>query len=227
MSKLQNRPESATESSPMQAAADESLVVDYLLSHPDFFTHRDDLLIQLRIPHQSGGAISLVERQVSVQREKSQRLEKQLKELLSVARENEHLGLLLHQFAVSLMCTDSVAVLTVTRETALRDFHADQVAFQLFDEDTAIIDVFADMSATHNVVCGQLSVEQSALLFDDADEVASVALILLHAEGNNLGVLALSSVDETRFHPSKGVLFLSQLGSLLSHRLSVLLDNSL
>ena len=51
------------------------------------------------------------------------------------------------------------------------------------------------------------------------EQTIAVALILLHAEGDNLGILALGSEDPHRFHPTKGVLFLSQLGSLVSQRL--------
>lgn len=40
----------------------------YLLTHPEFFHNRDDLLSQLVIPHRRGCAISLVERQLSILR---------------------------------------------------------------------------------------------------------------------------------------------------------------
>ena len=205
---------------PQTVPVDEAMVIDYLLSNRDFFVHHGDLLTELRIPHDSGAAVSLVERQIGVYREKSLRLEKQLKELLKVARENERLGHLLHQFSVSLMRTQSTAaVLDLTRITVKRDFRADQVAVQLFDNDATVDDMFADMSASRNVVCGMLSARKRALLFDHPDEAASMALILLHAEGNNMGVMALASKDKNSFHPSKGILFLSQLGDLVSHRL--------
>lgn len=214
---------SETQNAQQPPIDDESIVVDYLRQHPDFFAYHTELLTQLRIPHQSGDAISLVERQISLYREKNQRLEKQLKELLDVAHQNERLSQLLHAFASRLMRTQTVdAVLDITYKTVRRDFHADEISLHLFDEDTAIADVFAEMSATRNVVCATLSGEKHALLFENAGKIASVALILLHAEGDNLGVLALASADEAHFHPSKGVLFLSQLGNLLSHRLATL-----
>jgi uncharacterized protein YigA (DUF484 family) len=203
-----------------QQPTDEEMVIDYLLSKPNFFVTHGDLLTRLQIPHDSGGAVSLVERQIGIYRKKSLRLEKQLVDLLEVARENERIGLLVHQFTVSLMHTETVAaVLDLTRDILLRDFRTDEVAIQLFDEDTVISDVYAQMSATRNVVCGKLSARQRSLLFKNADDIASVALILLHADGANLGVLALGSLDKDRFHPSKGIVFLSQLGNLVSHQL--------
>ena len=200
--------------------ADESMVIDFLLSNPDFFVNHGDLLTELTVPHDSGEAVSLVEHQLRVYREKGLRLEKQLKELLKVARENERLGQLIHQFATSLMRAKSPSgVLKLTREAAKRDFRADQVSIQLFDSDATINDMFADMSASRPVICGMRSSRKRAMLFESPDNIASMAMILLHAEGENLGVLSLASRDKSSFHPSRGTIFLSQLGDLVSHRL--------
>ena len=43
-------------------------VADYLRNNPDFFIDQDELLRSLTLPHDSGRAISLVERQVHRQR---------------------------------------------------------------------------------------------------------------------------------------------------------------
>ena len=46
-------------------------VMEYLKSHPDFFDQAPHLLSEINVPHpQSGQAISLVERQASVLRER-------------------------------------------------------------------------------------------------------------------------------------------------------------
>ena len=60
----------------------EDAVHDYLLHNPDFFERHAELLGTLRLPHQSGAAVSLVERQVSVLRQKDLKHERKLKELL-------------------------------------------------------------------------------------------------------------------------------------------------
>ena len=199
---------------------DDALVIEYLLENPDFFVVHADLLTQLEIPHVTGGAVSLVERQIEVYREKSQRLEKQLKELLDVARENERISQLLHQFAINMMTVQSsAAVLKLTRSAVVRDFNTDEIRIQLFDNDATIDAAFADMTPSRSVVCGKLTAQQRAKLFEDPDEIRSVALILLHAEGENLGVMALGSKQANRFHAGKGILFLSQLGNLVSNRL--------
>ena len=46
-------------------------VMAYLGEHPDFFQDKDQLLTQMRIQHERGSAISLVERQMAVLRERN------------------------------------------------------------------------------------------------------------------------------------------------------------
>ena len=53
----------------------EEAVREYLEAHPDFFEHNKALLSQLELPHGAGGAVSLVERQVSVLRQKELKLQ--------------------------------------------------------------------------------------------------------------------------------------------------------
>ena len=66
-------------------------VAAYLKLHPDFFLKRDDLLTEIEVAHPAGGAVSLLERQVSVLRERSVDLRHRLNSLLDNARTNDHL----------------------------------------------------------------------------------------------------------------------------------------
>ena len=56
----------ASESERMAQAIGEQDVADYLRRHPDFFEDKPTLLADLRVPHATGTAVSLVERQVAV-----------------------------------------------------------------------------------------------------------------------------------------------------------------
>ena len=50
----------------------EGVIADYLKSHPDFFERHPLILLSLKLPHRTGGsAISLVERQVSMLRQRN------------------------------------------------------------------------------------------------------------------------------------------------------------
>ena len=60
---------------------DEEQVIDYIKDNPDFFIRHSSLLAEIEIPHESGSAISLIERQLSVLRDKNKKLDKVYSEL--------------------------------------------------------------------------------------------------------------------------------------------------
>ena len=63
----------------------------------------------LKLVHQPGTAtVSLVERQVAVLRQRNGELERQLKDLVAVAKDNHALVEKIHQLAVTLMESRSV-----------------------------------------------------------------------------------------------------------------------
>lgn len=68
---------------------DDAAVAAYLGRNTDFFTRHPDLLAEMDVRQQSGGAVSLVERQVAVLRQRSDNERRQLHELLATARNND------------------------------------------------------------------------------------------------------------------------------------------
>ena len=71
----------------MTRGVDEHLICEYLNDHPDFFHQHLDLLENLHVPHPTGDAISLVERQISLLRNKNQALEKQLTNFIKAGQQ--------------------------------------------------------------------------------------------------------------------------------------------
>ena len=68
----------------------EEQIGEYLVAHPEFFERHPGVLARLRLPHQRGSAaVSLVERQVLVLREKHETLEHKLQELIENGRAND------------------------------------------------------------------------------------------------------------------------------------------
>ena len=92
---IANASEKASEEANENDAAEQSLSADqvaaYLRDHPDFFSEQDELLSQLKLPHESGNAISLMERQVTVLREQGIEARQKLNNLLENARNNDQL----------------------------------------------------------------------------------------------------------------------------------------
>lgn len=219
-------------------ASTEDAVYEFLAKNPDFFERHADLLGTLRLPHNSGAAVSLVERQVSVLRQKDLRHERKLKELLAVARANDALASRIHRLTLKLLSAgDLAAVLTHIEESLRADFDADQSILVMFggQDDFGKIKVgrfFKAVPRDHEALkafntflkgrgprCGQIRDAQRDFLFGkETDEIGSAALVPLGA-GSELGFLAIGSADAERFHPGMSIDFLARLGELVAEAL--------
>jgi uncharacterized protein YigA (DUF484 family) len=86
--------------------------------------------------------------------------------------------------------------------------------------DDSALELFSELFENAETICGLPSEERlSRLVGQDYANIASAALIPLHHE-RALGVIMLTSRDESRFASGKGVMFLNHLGQLLSRRLA-------
>jgi uncharacterized protein YigA (DUF484 family) len=114
----------------------ESAIADYLKSHPDFFERHPLILLGLKLPHRTGGsAVSLVERQVSMLRQRNAQLERQFKDLVAVAKTNDALVEKIHQLGLKLMRARDLPARLEGLETGLReDFGAERAVLVLFDD---------------------------------------------------------------------------------------------
>lgn len=210
-------------------------VRQYLEANPDFFERNAALLSSLSVPHGSGEAVSLVERQVSVLRQKEIKLERQLKDLIKVARANDTLAAKIHELSLQLMGAKRLDATVSAVEEAMRSgFGADQSVLVLFNDPTMFADIdagrfFRVVERNDDVLkpfdtflnasgprCGQVRDSQREFLFhDDSDEIGSVALVPL-GENAQIGFLAIGSADADRFHPGMSIDFLARVGDLVA-----------
>ena len=94
-------------------------VAAYLKENPDFFINRDSLLAEITLPHESGKAISLLERQVRVLRERSIESRITLNTLLENARYNDQLFNVTRALIIALLMEDEVAQIASATEANL------------------------------------------------------------------------------------------------------------
>lgn len=214
----------------------ETAVQDYLRQHPDFFERHGALLGSLRLPHvPGGGAVSLVERQVSMLRQKDLKRERKLKELLEVARLNDALAAKIHRLSLALLGADGPAgTLGVIEEHLRTAFGADHSVLVLFGDgesfgaagagrflrpigrDDAALRPFSTFLGTSKPRCGQVRDSQRQFLFGiDEGEVGSAAMVPL-GENCQTGFLAIGSTDAKRFHPGMSFDFLARIGELVT-----------
>ncbi len=220
----------------------ESMVAEYLKDNPDFFSKHPDILVELKIPHNSGSAVSLVEKQVSVLREQNEQSRKRLHELIEIARQNEELARRMHKLALTLMDADDPKDIFSTLYDNLRkNFHADRVVVRLFANpsfvDSFPTDEFAgkelnEKSLFKSIIekrlplSGRMKRQQQVFLFgDDGDQIASSVMVPLHGEGWG-GILSIGSFDAEHFHAGMGVELLANLGEVLSFILKPWVEQS-
>ncbi|MEE8287095.1 MAG: DUF484 family protein [Gammaproteobacteria bacterium] len=217
------------------APGEEEAMAAYLRDNPDFFDRHPKLLEDLLIPHSCGGAVSLVEYQVSVLRDQVHEMRRRMQSLANNARDNEALSQRLHQLTLSLVeCTRVDEVLTNLYQAMCEDFKADFAAIRLFADPTSRGDqglgefvgndsdgrkLFSKVLASSKPICGHIKENQLAFLFPEhGREIASGALLPL-GENARFGILAIGSRDAKRFHPGMGTIFLRQLGEIVSRLL--------
>jgi uncharacterized protein YigA (DUF484 family) len=216
----------------------EQAVQDYLEAHPDFFERHSALLSQLELPHGAGGAVSLVERQISMLRQKELKLGRQLKDLIEVARANDLLAAKIHELTLQLLEARDLQSCVACVEEAMRSgFGADHSVLVLFGDAVMFDDIdagrfFRVVDRTDTALgpfetflkskgprCGQVRDSQRDFLFrDDAAEIGSVALVTLGNKAE-IGFLAIGSADADRFHPGMSIDFLARVGDLIARAL--------
>lgn len=190
-------------------------VKTFLEEHPDFLVEHPDLLETLQVPHGlDGPAVSLVERQVQVLRDRQAASRQRLAELMRNARDNEALVGRVHALALRLLHARDAAGISAQTEASMHEDFDVRPARLLPVAD--IPPAVRELVASGMPRCGQLREDDRNALFGDAAAgVASMALVPIGADCRH-GLLALGSTDAARFHPGMGTAFLERIGELVA-----------
>lgn len=205
----------------------DELIREYLKDNGDFLQRNPDLLDHLHVSHASGSAVSLVEKQVSVLRERNVDLRHRLTALTANARDNDKLyeqtrGLLLKL----LEATSTDTLYRTFMDSMANDFKIEHASMILFgdadmagdsrvdSQDRADAEIGA-LFKGNKAVCGTLRKEELNYLFPDAaGEIGSAALMPL-TNGKRLGMIAVGSSDGNRYNSAMGTLFLSHIAEVI------------
>jgi uncharacterized protein YigA (DUF484 family) len=218
----------------------EDQVADYLLGHPEFFERHGAVLARLRLPHQRGSAaISLVERQVLVLRDKHAVLEKKLHELIENGRANDAISERVHRLTRRVLRARDAAGLITALETSLReDFGASRWVLLAIDpvlaplgqlqnphvrvvpRGTQELRIFETFFESARPRSGQIRDTQREYLFGgDGSQVGSTVLIPL-GERAGFGLLAIASHDTERYLPTMSTDYLVRIGEIVTEAVS-------
>ncbi len=240
----QTKPDTATGDSittPTPELTDEH-VAQYLRAHSDFFTQHPELLEDLSVPHATGEAISLIERQVGILRNKNQQLERELHQLIAVAKENQQVSSKLHTFMLSVVAARGFGVsLSSIRDLLHADFPDTKVSIRLFGilPDITLKDckriaatlpkskLTQALFSSHARGVVFLTKRQISNVFKRAPDNKPIhsAVAVALRKRQPLGILFLGSTDAQRFQSNMGTFFLGNLGEIISAKLQQFVTN--
>jgi uncharacterized protein YigA (DUF484 family) len=210
-----------------EVTLNDELVRDYLMDNDSFLQRNPDMLDFLHIPHASGSAVSLVEKQATVLREKNVEMRHRLKALSENARENDKLFEKTRTLVLSLLEAESLQALSSAFNKSMSDDfkveYASMVLFGDYGEETGDcrLDTAENSQAeigallkSGKPVCGTLRKEELSYLFPRSGDVGSAAVMPLDGEAS-MGLIAVGSSDANRYNNTVGTLFLSQIADVI------------
>ena len=202
-------------------------VASFLADNPLFFEHHEQLLGDMRIPHKPGQAVSLVEKQLSILRERNTELRNRLSGMVDTARQNDLLFSHSRNLVLSLLDSKSLSqAIDIVFASFANDFGIEHTQIILFDNPT-ICKARSDkldqghehigkyLKARQTIGGGLGEDERNYIFGSNASKVGSAALAVL-AYGELYGVIAVGNKDPHYYQSGMGTLFLSYIAEVLS-----------
>ena len=208
----------------------EDQVVNYLRQNPGFFARQDDLLAEISLPHDSGNAISLLERQVNILRARGTEARQKLNNLLENARNNDQLFDTTQNLVLALLrAADATEIAEIAQDQLSNHANVDACALIVAEQEgldfapivrtqssehlNAEFEEVFRLKRTH---CGSLDQRAVDHLFqNDASSIRSTALCPVISNGEVLAILALGNQQEDAFNVSLDTLFLDFIGHVI------------
>jgi len=191
----------------------------FLRANPNFLQDRPGLLAVLNLPHGGEGAVSLVERQVSVLRERNIASRQKINALSDIGRENDRLLEATRRTVLALLSgVNRQELAKIWREQLTETFKA-ELGVLVWITGEPISDssesVAGKLIRQGESFSGVLRPEEMRALFAiDASE-GSAALSPIRAGSEILGVLAVGARDSQRYRQEDGTLFLDYLAEVI------------
>jgi uncharacterized protein YigA (DUF484 family) len=227
---------------PEAQSLDAAAVADYLRKHPEFFLEHGDLLRELKIPHESGRAVSLLERQVAVYRQRQYAMDEQFNDIVGNAKVNDALFEKTRLVILDLLHCRTLAQLLGTIGERIRDdFGASGATLAFVTErtdagalttipPTAVRTALGEFYEKQRTWCGSLnSVQQSLLFPNKIAPIVSAAVVPLHLPESSAfrqaygqPLLLIGSTEASHFNSTLDTLFLDFIGEVLSVHLQTL-----
>ena len=203
-------------------------IKEFLVLNPDFFVKNPEVLNSVELVHQSGNAVSLIEKQVELLRTNYNSTTDKLMDLLQVAKNNDDIFILTKKLVLDLIDASNIEEITSLLEKRFKkDFGADKSRLIFFTESNKNIpkgriknpaesaDKLSDFMKPGELFCGEVKPNITKFIFNDETFVKEVALIPLTS--NSLkGMIALGSTRQGKYTENKDTLFLDFVCEVVS-----------
>lgn len=209
-------------------------VARYLIENPTFFLKHENLLADLYLPHASGEAVSLLERQVSLLRERNIDMRKRANDMLEQGQRNDVLFQKTRSLVLNLLESRSLNDL-IKRLSAYcsEEFQLDAVQFTLIGSPEAFrtsqcrVVTLADLSqrmpslvSTSACVSGIFRAEELNFLFAcNQGSTASAIVLPIRQQEKLSAILTMGSDDPHYFKAGMDTLFLGFIGDVIARLL--------
>lgn len=213
-------------------------VANFLKANPEFFIEHEDVLADLSLPHESGKAISLLERQVTILRDRGMDARHKLNNLLENARNNDQLFDTTRNLVLALLRAENVTEMADVAQDQLSN-HANIDACEIIivaQENLRVSDsircesleslkeMFADVFRLKRTHCGPIAEGQTSYLFPtNSHKIKSTALCPVIGNGEVLALIAFGNQSDNYFNVNLDTLFLDFIG----HVVGAVLDKQL
>jgi len=208
----------------------EKVVREFLRDNPDFLDKNTDILETMVLSHNSGKAVSLVERQVGVMRDRNSEMRSRLDNMLQTAKDNDLLFEKTKRLVLNLLEAKTLGALVEAVYDSLgKDYGIEFYSLTLFGDEKKLPRTMARIASTekanervgtligaNRAVCGILREDEMVFLFGERGrQVGSVAAVPLRYD-SLYGILAVGNSDPNFYKSSMGTLFLSYIAEILN-----------
>lgn len=206
-----------SDSSTQQPTAE--AVLRFLAENPDFFDQYPEALGELSLSHVSDGAVSLVERQVAVLRERNAELRRRFDLLVSRAEQNEALLGATQEVIASLAARSHQEDISVLFSNLMRKhFDIEHATYHPFDDEgsSPAAKTALHLLGTKSATSGPVRAHELNALFGANASDGSAAIATVTPQSGLNAFIAVGSSDAKRYSAADGTMFLEYLANVMA-----------
>ena len=203
-------------------------IAEYLILNPNFFEENPEVLNSIEIIHESGAAVSLIQKQVELLRSNYNSTTNKLMELLGIAKNNEDIFILTKELILSLINASSIEeIVALIEKSFVADFGAKKSKVLFFTESSKNLpkgrvknpveatNILGNLLKPGKIFCGEVNKEVAKFIFNQKTSVKEMALVPLNSS-SLLGLIALGSDQPGKYSDNKDTLFLDFIAEVVS-----------